>query len=295
VYHLPPQGKQNGFSLQLGCPDAIAAACNRPVIAQFRNADMAYGGQGAPLVPVVDALLFQHPTQWQAAHNLGGISNMTVLPPKNQPKAPLLGFDTGPANALIDSLALKHFNVPYDTEGAFAAAGQCDEATLAQLLTDPYFKQAPPKSTGRETFNLAFLERNPDFTALSSHDQLRTALELTVSSIEGSYKQLLDKDCAIKATTFSGGGTQNAFLMQRLRDVLHPLGIDVRTELPFGIRSQYKEALAFALLGAMTLLGRPNTLASVTGASHAAPGGAIWRYDLLSQAARATIGASRPE
>lgn len=291
IYHVPPQNGQNGFSLQIGPPDVIAAACQRPVIADFRNADMALGGQGAPLVPFADQLLFQHPKEGRLIHNLGGISNVTVLPPANT--GDVFAFDTGPANALIDGLMGHHFQRNFDENSLIARQGHVNTELLAQLIETPYLKQPPPKSTGKELFGQAFLERYFIHSDLSPEDQVRTALAFTVDSIVESYQHFVLPQGSFQEVIFGGGGTKNALLMQELSAKLATMGLRVSTHQDYGIPDQSKEALAFAILGYARLFDLPNTLAPCTGASKAVSGGAIWRKDLLSVHAATRIMSAR--
>lgn len=289
IYHVPPQGNTKGYSLQIGAPDWIADMTQCPVIADFRPSDMALGGQGAPLVPFVDQLLYQDPSDWIAVQNLGGISNVTIISPISASTKPTFAFDTGPANALIDLLCQAHFNTPFDKDGTFATQGHVDQALLKILLSEPYFQLAPPKSTGRELFGQRFIDTHFKTSGLSPHDQIRTATELTARSIQAAYQTHIISKAPVKTVIMSGGGTQNAFLMSRLTTLLKDVGVEILPQSASKLPSQSKEAFAFAVLGAARLLDLPNTLPQCTGAQTAVSAGAIWRKDLISKTLAAKI------
>lgn len=293
IYHLPPQGETKGYSLQIGSPDWIAESAQCPVIADFRPTDMALGGQGAPLVPFVDQLLYQDPSDWVAVQNLGGISNVTIISPLTEPNKLTFAFDTGPANALIDLLCQTHFDTPFDQSGAFAAQGQVDLSLLETLLSEPYFQLSPPKSTGRELFGQRFIDTHFKSSLLSMHDQIRTATEFTARSIQAAYQNHILPKTPVKTVIMSGGGTQNDFLMTRLSGLLSDIGVTLLPQNASKLPSQSKEAFAFAVLGAARLLDLPNTLPQCTGASAAVSAGAIWRKDLISKSLAAKIHSAR--
>ena len=197
IYHQgiarPYAGRSIACTWQLGEPALIAAAIHASVVSNFRPADMVAGGQGAPLVPLLDATLFAHPRRARVLQNLGGIANLTLVP-SGGALDNLLAFDTGPANMVIDALAQQLFNKSYDRDGRLAAAGTPNEAVLAALLRDPYYRRQPPKSAGREQFGTAFVERVLSLARrhrLSSHDILATATALTSRSIALAYKQFV--------------------------------------------------------------------------------------------------------
>jgi anhydro-N-acetylmuramic acid kinase len=272
LFHLPPGVGEVAATLQLGEAAVIAEMTGITTVSDFRPADMALGGQGAPLVPYVDALLFGDPEQPVCLQNIGGIGNLTWLGSKGQ----MLAFDTGPGNVLIDGLVrhLSHGQLLCDQGGAWAAQGLISEKLLNQALQNPFFLQLPPKSTGREIFGDSycewFLEEAKEL-ALSPADQLATATALTAQSIAQACRQFLPEF----PTRFvvSGGGIHNATLMQMLAELLKPAKI-----LPlehFGLSSDAKEAFAFACLGYTCLTGIPNNLPAVTGARSATVMGKI--------------------
>jgi anhydro-N-acetylmuramic acid kinase len=232
------------------------------VIADFRSADTAAGGSGAPLVPYVDALLLAAPHEPRVALNLGGIANLTVLAAGAAP-ADVLAFDCGPGNLPIDAYveARTAGSARFDRAGAFARAGTADETLLAQWLADPYFARRPPKSTGREQFGAPFLAANrASLDAMTFPDALRTLTELTIRSVAAAIR---DDAPAGTRTIVSGGGAHNLTLLDGLRAALPG---PVETSAAYGIDPDAKEAIAFAILGYETLRERPAGLPHVTGA-----------------------------
>ena len=245
------------FTLQLGDPATIAERCGIAVVADFRRADVAAGGQGAPLLPAVHATLLAQPGQTRVVLNLGGIANITVLGVDGS----VIGFDTGPANGLMDAWCLRKLGKAFDRDGAFAASGKVDEALLAALLTDPYFALAPPKSTGREHFHLDWLAAQPRVATLAPADVQATLLELTVRSVaEAVARHAPDA----KDVLACGGGVHNGALMHRLAERLAPCRL--ASTAAFGVDPDFLEATAFAWLARQRLLGRPGNLPAVTGA-----------------------------
>jgi anhydro-N-acetylmuramic acid kinase len=267
VWHAPEANPP--ASLQLGEPAVIAERTGIPVVSNFRARDMAAGGQGAPLVAYVDVLLLTHPQEIRAAQNIGGISNVTFLPPATRPDLTPLAFDTGPGNVLLDLTAAHITNNQwsYDQEGALAAQGQVDADLLAWLLEHPYFARRPPKSTGRELFSDEFArqvwQRGRD-QGLEAAGMMATLTALTAQSIAHAYHHFLP--CFPEVVIVSGGGTRNSTLMHMLAEALHPARL-----LPsrvVGIPGEAKEALAFAILAHETWHGRPGNLSAATGACH---------------------------
>jgi anhydro-N-acetylmuramic acid kinase len=249
-------------TLQIGDPFRIREATGRTVIADFRSADTAAGGSGAPLVPYVDALLLAHATETRVALNLGGIANLTVLPPHAQP-ADVVAFDSGPANLPIDTYVQLRSdgNVRFDRAGAFAREGAADPALLQALLADPYFARRPPKTTGREQFGAPFVERHrAALDALAFADALRTLTVLTIHTVAAAIAGAAP---AAARTIVSGGGAHNLAILDGLRSALPG---EVETSDRYGVDPDAKEAIAFALLGYETLRERPAGLPHVTGA-----------------------------
>ena len=263
--HRP--GGDYPFTLQLGDPSVIAERCGIDVVADFRRADIAAGGQGAPLLPAVHAMLLARPGHARVVLNLGGIANITVLGADGS----VLGFDTGPANGLLDAWCLRQRGESFDRDGRYAASGQADEALLAQLLDDPYFALAPPKSTGREYFHLDWLATHLRLAALQPADVQATLLELTARSVAAAITQHAPDAREVLAC---GGGVHNGALMRRLTELLAPRALLSTSR--YGVDPDFLEATAFAWLARQRLLGLPGNLPSVTGARGPRVLGAIY-------------------
>lgn len=245
------------FTLQVGDPTVIAERCGIDVVADFRRADVAAGGQGAPLLPAVHAMLLGKRGETRVILNLGGIANITVLGANGG----VLGFDTGPANGLLDAWCERQLGAPFDRDGDFAASGSVDDSLLQALLADPYFALAPPKSSGREYFHLGWLAQHPRAATLVPADVQATLLELTARSIAVAIDRYAADASSVLAC---GGGVHNRQLMTRLEHGLHPRRL--HSTAAFGIDPDYLEALAFAWLARQRLLGLPGNLPTVTGA-----------------------------
>ena len=262
VAHLPAEHA----TLQIGDSSRIAVETGVPVIDDFRSADVALGGQGAPLVPFADHLLFADGTP-RAILNIGGIANVTLLPTNRVED--VTAFDTGPGNMVIDQLARKGGS-ELDRDGAAAARGAVDDAALARALAHPYFARRGPKSTGREEFGAPFAQgllTDVKARGGSLDDAIATATALTVELIAralagGGWTELV----------VAGGGSRNVTLMDRLRE---RAGLPIRLSDELGIPAEAREAVAFAVLGAYRLRGEPNTLPRCTGASRAVSAGAV--------------------
>jgi anhydro-N-acetylmuramic acid kinase len=248
----------HGFTLQLGDPNRIAEATGVTTVADFRRRDLAAGGHAAPLLPALHAALLSAPDEDRAVLNLGGIANLTLLPADG---GDVRGFDTGPANGLMDAWCLRHTGLPYDRGGAFAASGRVDAALLARLLDEPWFALPPPKSTGRDQFHLDWVDarRVGDESAA---DVQATLLALTVRSIADALRATQPGTARVIAC---GGGVHNPALMAGLAEALP--GTRVESTSAHGIDPDLVEALGFAWLARQTLLGRPGNLPSVTGAA----------------------------
>ncbi|MEU7614059.1 anhydro-N-acetylmuramic acid kinase [Micromonospora sp. NPDC049204] len=266
MHHWVDGGVVRG-TLQLGQPAWIAEATGLPVVADLRTRDVAAGGQGAPLVALFDTLLLRGLPGVPAALNLGGIANITVVAPDADP----LAFDTGPANALLDAAA-RHFSggtEEYDRDGRGAAAGQVDQALLRRLLDEPYYRQPGPKSTGKELFHLPYLlAALADAPTPDPQDVLATLTRLTAVTVAGACR-----DHGVTRLVVSGGGAHNPTLMRMIAEELSD--VDLSSSDDLGVASDAKEALAFALLGYLTVHGLPGTLPSGTGARHASVLGSI--------------------
>jgi anhydro-N-acetylmuramic acid kinase len=268
VWHQVAPGHTRS-TLQLGEPSVIAERLGLTTVADFRPRDIAAGGQGAPLASWGDALLFGHEQLSRAVQNIGGIGNVTWVPPGGQWQA-MLAFDTGPGNALIDHAVrrLSGGMQQYDVDGALAAAGRVDDAILTELLDHPYFRLQPPKSTGRELFGAQMVDPLIDRSrarGLGPADIVATLTAFTAHSIADQYRRFLPGP--LDEVVLGGGGSRNPVLMQLLSELLDPAQIRLHEE--FGLPSLGREAIYFALMGYEALHGRPNTVPSCTGATHA--------------------------
>jgi len=285
VYHRPAGKAQKdsasalmGYSLQLGRGALIAELTGITTVSNFRSADIAAGGQGAPLVSIVDACLLAEPNISLCIQNLGGIGNVTYLPARgkegNNDESEIFslgegisGWDTGPANSLLD-LAVQHFSggtKTIDAGGAWAASGTPCQALVEHWLESEFFRQAPPKSTGRELFGVDYFDRclvEAQGYNLSPADVLATLTELTVASIVHSYQTFLP--AMPDRVLLCGGGSHNLYLKRRLQSQLHP--VQVLTTSEAGLNVDFKEAIAFAVLAAWRVRGIPGNLPQVTGA-----------------------------
>jgi anhydro-N-acetylmuramic acid kinase len=272
VYHRGRRGRflgrQAASTLQLGEAAVIAERTGRPVVANFRPRDMAAGGQGAPLVPFVDYLLYRHPRRGRAALNIGGIANVTLIPPLASP-GEVLAFDTGPGNMVVDGVIERATGgrQKFDRAGSLAARGRPREKVLRRLLRHPYFRRHPPKSAGREQFGGKYVDKVMSLLkGASTADKARTATELTVLSIRDAFDRFVPERMGIREVILGGGGVRNKFLVQRLCEVLPALNFIPAGEL--GVDEKAKEAFAFAVLAYQTWNGEPGALPSATGARH---------------------------
>jgi anhydro-N-acetylmuramic acid kinase len=255
------------FTLQLGDPSVIAERCRIDVVADFRRADVAAGGQGAPLLPALHAMLLRAPGRTRAVLNLGGIANITVLAADGGVR----GFDTGPANGLLDAWCQRHRGEPFDRDGAFAGSGKILPELLEALLADPYFALPPPKSTGREYFHLDWLAGHAPVATLPPADVQATLLELTARSVAHAViRYAPDTDDVLVC----GGGVHNPVLMRRLAELLTPRRLGSTAE--HGVDPDFLEATAFAWLARQRLLKLPGNLPAVTGARGPRVLGAIY-------------------
>ncbi|MCX7993989.1 MAG: anhydro-N-acetylmuramic acid kinase [Fimbriimonadales bacterium] len=270
IWHAPNAtlfGTSVPNTLQIGQPDVIAARVGVPVVADFRTRDMAYGGQGAPLVPIVDWLLLRHATEHRIVLNLGGMANITVLPAGGAPET-IQAFDTGPANALID-LAVQqgtHGARHYDADGALASVGTVHASLLEWLMAHPYLQQPPPKSTGREVFGEALLDAiQVMFGDMPLPDLVATLTEFTAASVADALRRLVLPRYPATRVMVSGGGVHNRSLMRRLQTYLPDLAVESSGQ--YGVDPDSKEATAFAVLADRFLQGLPATYPNTTGVS----------------------------
>jgi anhydro-N-acetylmuramic acid kinase len=278
-------------TLQIGEPAILAERTGVPVVSNFRARDIAAGGEGAPLVPYVDYLLFRHPTRTRIALNIGGIANITVIPAGAAP-GDVTAFDTGPGNMVIDALA-REMGLPCDRGGKIAASGRVNAALLDDLLADPYYRRHPPKSAGREQYGADFVARMK-VSGLPMRDLIATATVLTAATVahallravsalmptrsaaarrreesrRGTHECVRPTDLIV-----SGGGVHNPQIMAHLAGFLP--GVAISTSTDHGIDADAKEAIAFAVLAYQTWRKRPSNLPSATGARHAVVLGSV--------------------
>jgi len=258
IRHRPPGTQQNPFTLQIGDPNIIVERTKITTVADFRRRDMAAGGHGAPLVPAFHQAVFQSESIDRAVVNIGGMANITWLPTSGK----TIGFDTGPGNVLMDAWALKHLGKAYDANGDWAASGQVDTDLLAQLLSHEFFRQQPPKSTGRELFNFEWLAPHTKHKTLSPPDVQATLLALTAQSIANDLNKLSNADGEVYVC---GGGVYNVTLMGALTRLLP--NMKVTTTEALGVSPQWVEAMAFAWLARQTMKRQSGNLSAVTGAN----------------------------
>ena len=283
IWHAPEVCDKDGFpvifTVQIGEGSVIAARTGVPTVSDFRVADMAVGGQGAPLVPFSEYLLYRRPGETILLQNIGGIGNMTVLPGDEGPEA-VYAFDTGPGNMIIDAVvsALTGGEKTYDAGGAMASEGKVDGELLAMLQQDPYYTLPLPKTTGRELFGVQYVEKILDYRrehSLSNADLLATVTDLTAWSIVDAYARYVLPKRQATELVVGGGGSYNATLLGFLRERFAPYGVQVRTQEDLGWSSDAKEAVAFAIMADCCVREKPNVLPSVTGARAAAIMGKI--------------------
>jgi len=269
IYHRPDKersyGKRFGATLQIGDPSTLSVVAGIPVVGNFRSADIALGGQGAPLVPYADYLLFRDSHRSRLLLNIGGIANFTYLPRNVKPSG-VIAFDTGPGNMVIDALMYDYFGKKYDISGATARKGKVNENLFMKLIQHPYLQQKPPKSTGREVFGASFLKKFSRYIPRDCppEDVITTISEFTAWSVFYSYSQFINKQ-PVDQVIVSGGGAKNRFLMDALSDYF--TSSEVITSKDIGLPVEAKEAACFAILANETIDRRPGNLPSVTGAS----------------------------
>lgn len=283
LYHQGEARKFLGRKLtatwQTGEAAIIAARVGVPVVSDFRPADMAAGGKGAPLVPYLDSLLFRDPKIGRIVQNIGGIANLTAIPARAAPGR-IFAFDTGPGNMVIDAVTEALFGRPFDRDGKIAAEGLVLKPVLEQILKRKFFRAKPPKTAGREEFGREFVR---DFlrqcAGFRKEDVVATATALTARSIGEAVRRFIIQKPGSKNAfgemILSGGGARNATLVTMLAEDLAPLGILLRFSDEFGVPSQAKEAVAFAVLAYETWKRRPSNVPSATGAKRAAVLGKI--------------------
>lgn len=272
VYHVSSlkgsDDKKVRSSLQIGEPSVIAQETGVTTVADFRTRDIAAGGEGAPLVPYADFVLFGRDGVGRAVQNIGGISNVTFLPAGGNIND-IIAFDNGPGNMIIDRFAdiITDGRLKYDKNGDLASKGKLDQDLLERLCAHPYLSKPPPKSTGREDFGIQFsddLFKELKQNNIDVHDAIATITAFTAKSISDSYRKFIQPCHKIHEVIVSGGGVSNPVLFQFLKDCL--VDISIRKVDDFGIPSSAKEALAFAILANETVSGNPGNIPSATGA-----------------------------
>ncbi len=273
IYHYPElircDDLETRCSLQIGSVQALAEYTDVLSIGNFRVRDIAAGGMGAPIIAYVDYVLFTHPSIGRALQNIGGIANVTVLPP-NTDLSQVYAFDTGPGNSLIDfAVSILYRDLSYDPNGEIASKGSPDQDLLRELMSHPYIKREPPKTTGREVFGKSFVERIIEkglSKGLSREDIIATLTIFTAESIVYSYEKYVLPRTRIDEVYVSGGGVRNKTLMRYLEKRLKELGLRIRGLEELGIDPKIKEALGMAILAHETLNGAPNNVPGATGA-----------------------------
>lgn len=276
LYHQGDAQLFLGYSIactwQTGEGAVVAARTGVPVVSDFRPADMAAGGKGAPLVPFVDHLLYRHRTRARIVQNLGGIANLTAIPANGKPER-VMAFDTGPGNMVIDACMQRLFGAEYDEGGRIAATGEPLERVVREMTRQPFFDRRPPKTAGREEFGREFVrEFLGRCRGARKEDVIATATALTAASVGDAIERIvLPRFRGTKAEMIvSGGGTKNRTLMRMLATRLKPLGVRIRTSAELGMPTEAKEAAAFAVLAYQTWQRRPSNLPSATGAKRPA-------------------------
>ncbi len=272
VFHVPDAidcaGMLTRSTLQLGDPSTLANLLDTTVVGDFRMADMAAGGQGAPLVPYFDYVYFTHPTERRVLVNIGGIGNLSVLPPANSP-GDVLAFDTGPGNMVIDAVVQHFWNKPYDEGGQLGRQGSIHTGLLAYLLDDEYYDRPPPKSTGREFYTQAFVEKllaqASTLGVTHPEDIVATVAAFTVETLVRAFNDHVLPRGTVDRVIISGGGVHNVCIMEGLQQQL--AGMLVQSMQDVGLNPDAKESVCFAVLAHETLNRVPSNVPSATGAS----------------------------
>ncbi|GAB6613499.1 MULTISPECIES: anhydro-N-acetylmuramic acid kinase AnmK [Bacillus] len=268
IYHQPKQdGTMIPSTLQIGEPAVIAYETKTTVISNFRTMDMAAGGQGAPLVPYSEIILYRHRTKNRLLQNIGGISNVTVIPSQLSDKS-VIAFDTGPGNMVMDEVCQRLFQLPYDQNGKIAKQGVVVEEILTYCMSHPFLKMNPPKSTGREQFGEEFVsELLKRFEKHSKENILTTVTMFTASSIVYHYKEFILPYYEIDEVILGGGGSYNDTLVEMIRHGLKEEKCTLFLQEDIGYSSEAKEAIAFAILANETYHRNPSNVPSATGAT----------------------------
>ncbi|WP_163247922.1 anhydro-N-acetylmuramic acid kinase AnmK [Bacillus tropicus] len=267
IYHQPkPEGNMIASTLQIGEPAVIAYDTNTTVISNFRTMDMAAGGQGAPLVPYSEVILYRDPSKNRLLQNIGGIGNVTVIPSQKSDQN-VIAFDTGPGNMIIDEVCQRLFQLPYDQNGEIAEQGEVVDEILTYCMNHPFLKMNPPKSTGREQFGEEFVSQLlKRYEKHSKENILTTVTMFTASSIVHHYKEFILPYYEIDEVILGGGGSYNNTLVEMIRYELKDEKCTIFIQEDIGYSSEAKEAIAFAILANETYHRNPSNVPSATGA-----------------------------
>jgi anhydro-N-acetylmuramic acid kinase len=275
LYHqgeaAPFLGRKLAATWQTGEGALVAARVGVPVVSDFRPADMAAGGKGAPLVPFLDFLLYRDSRVGRIVQNIGGIANLTAIPANASAKE-VVAFDTGPGNMLIDAVTERLFGKPYDRDGRIAASGAALDLVISDVMRGSFFRRKPPKTAGREEFGREFAQNFIRRCGRGDkRDIVATATALTAKSVADALRRfVIHRTGTYRDLVVSGGGASNPTLMAMLANELRPLGLQIRTSDEFGLPSEAKEAAAFALLAFQTWNRKPSNVPSATGAKRPA-------------------------
>lgn len=279
IYHqgesAPYLGRTVAVTWQTGEGAVVAARVGAPCVSDFRPADMAVGGKGAPLVPFLDYLFYRDSRVGRIVQNIGGIANLTAIPAGAGPEK-VIAFDTGPGNMVIDAVMERLFGKRFDRGGRVAASGTVDDGAIAKLMRTPFFREKPPKTAGREEFGREFVAKFVRLCGRTNKANVAaTATAFTVRSIADAVQRFVLRRARFAEMVVSGGGAKNPTLMGMLANELSTLGVALRTSDEFGIPAEAKEAVAFALMAYETWHQRPSNVPSATGAKRSAVLGKI--------------------
>ncbi|WP_086312240.1 anhydro-N-acetylmuramic acid kinase [Enterococcus sp. 7F3_DIV0205] len=273
VFHIPyARDHVYASTLQIGAPAVICERTKTTVVSNFRERDMAVGGQGAPIVPYSEYVLYQKPETTRLLQNIGGIGNVTVIP-KSGTLTDMIAFDTGPGNVIINELCLHFFDQEYDKDGMYASQGNVDQLLLEELMAHPYIKKAYPKTTGREDFGKQFTATLLEKWSGSPKDLIATATMFTAKSIAEAVKPFVHGETEL---IIGGGGSYNKTLVSMIKSEL--AGVNVLIQEDIGFSSDAKEAIAMAVLANQTLENCPGNVPSATGAKRSVPLGSVTYY-----------------
>jgi len=279
IHHLPRLRDSHGFrvrsTLQIGEPTVIAERTGIPVVADFRKADVAAGGEGAPLTPYLDFVLHRSPSESRVLQNIGGIANLTYLPADASPEE-VVAFDTGPGNMVIDAVVRRFTPQPYDVDGSIASRGEVDESLLGELLSHPYYAREPPKTTGREEFGEAYageIVRMANERGIVFEDLVATVTTLTVETIARAYEAFLPEG-GVDEVYLAGGGAKNRHIVKSLTSRIAPVPVGLSDDL--GVPVEAKEAILIAVLANEHVIGNPANIPGATGAERPAVLGVLY-------------------